>query len=320
MSASKIEFKKIRTVNQTVTTAIDFIRQNWRFIISCIVVYALPLLLIGGILYAYSMQSMVVDSDYSENSVDIYSQQIFSPLYLLGMFFISVGGIIFTAIQYEYLLQYTRSNTPEHITKSEVIQGTWQHIGRVISTIFLLGLIFLAMLTPIALLFALGISITNVILIAMVTFLTYVIFIYVAIAIAPIVYIRIEDENIGIVDALKRCFYLIKGYWWSSFGLYILLGLISLAIYIAPMFIISIFMGISSSIGMSSSLSIIMAVLSGVLYILGTVIGQILILTGAIIRYHSLSELKEGNTARQRISQIGVNDNFYETKDNFNEN
>ena len=116
-------------------------------------------------------------------------------------------------------------------------------------------------------------------------------------------------ENVGFFSAISRCFYLIKGHWWHTFGYLFVMAIIQMFIGYAfqiPLMIYSeSFPLLTLKSQESNSIYMIGYVVTFLFYLFGSQILHLLNLTALAFQYFNLVEIKEGVGLMNRINKVG---------------
>lgn len=116
--------------------------------------------------------------------------------------------------------------------------------------------------------------------------------------------VRIE-EDLDFGQAMSRCFELVKGHWWSTFGLLLITGIIaymiSIACSIGPVLVLSLL----RDLDLPSTLGRITEILIMLVTELISVAGYSIVLIAAAVQYYNLVERVEGVGLMERIDHIG---------------
>jgi hypothetical protein len=130
--------------------------------------------------------------------------------------------------------------------------------------------------------------------------------IYVSITLS-LMYMVMMRENRDLGDTFRRCFYLIQDKWWSTFGLIIIVGIISGIIgYIFQ--IPSMILMFTSFLQIGDGDNEIWTTVSGVIATVGSVLVRSLVLVAVAFQYYNLVERREGSGIINAIDNIGKTD------------
>jgi hypothetical protein len=126
--------------------------------------------------------------------------------------------------------------------------------------------------------------------------------------------VRIE-ENLSIIDGIRRCFYLVQNNWWETLGLVLVTSLLGSILMYGIMILFIIVFGVFTSLyninGMEES-SILTYILYGIFFLLYLFImsaSNMYIAGVRILKYYDLVEKKEAKNIIAAIEQIGAKKN-----------
>ncbi len=307
-----IEFQQARDFSKKLNATFEFLRQNFKPLTKCLLYLAGPVILLGslltGSLYSGYLQSITSAGRNPDqvfrfiSSVNTWTQAAFAAV------FVFIGGVVIVSVVYNYMLEYQerQSNRIE-------VDAVWQRVRRslpsYLATFFLFSLLILSGYALIILLTigASRISITTTILLVVIAIFA---FIYAIIPLSLLFPIR-AFEKINFIEAAGRCFELIKGKWWSTFGLLVVAGLVQSMIasaFFIPWyinFIITMLHSVEGHGGYEPSwFSQIINSVFIVLYFLATFILYAIPLVALAFQYFNLVELKESRGLMSRIQQM----------------
>lgn len=193
MSSTKIEFYKLRDFSEKMNTTVEFIRQNFKK-------FSLSVLLIGGpmaILISLVFRDMFSLFDFSnmgqndEQALDFMTR--LGGDYLLMMFLSWMTTLFIISITYQFMVKYNNDDL-ENFTIGELFGKAVQKLP---------GLVLLSFLIFIVVFVGIFLFILPGIYLAVTLSLAYPVYLF---------------ENVGIGEAFSRPFRLIRGKWWSTFG------------------------------------------------------------------------------------------------------
>jgi hypothetical protein len=116
-------------------------------------------------------------------------------------------------------------------------------------------------------------------------------------------------ERIGLFEALTRAFYLVKGYWWQTFGLIMICLLMQYALLflcMVPFMIIGFTTEMFTQMGTSLESTVAFAIGVSVALTLIITLSCCLFLTVSAFQYFSLVERKESVGLLRRIESMGT--------------
>ncbi len=114
-------------------------------------------------------------------------------------------------------------------------------------------------------------------------------------------------ENLDLGDTFRRCFYLIKDKWWSTFGLLFVMGIVSSIIGYAFQ-IPTLILTIMSSLQVKLANTEVLMTISGVIATVGGGLVRSLVLIAIVFQYYNLVERREGSGILGAIDNIGKTD------------
>jgi hypothetical protein len=284
MQANKIIFQQARDFSEKLNDTFSFLRQNFRNLSLSVLFTAGPFTLIGGFFLGL-YQSKTIGSIGSGGSNPFAQfQNILGMEYFFGVLFSFISLIIVAIVVTEYIRLYNEDKTENY---------QWQDILPKLKSdflsIFLLGL---------------GYSV----IVALSSLLFIIPGIYMAIALSLLIYVKIYEEK-SFFQAVSRCLDLIKGNWWATFGLLIVLsivqGLLSFVFQI-PMLISTVLLtlqGINKEVSGDTN---IFLVVSTIISTIGSQLLYVVSLTGLCFQYFNLVEEKDASGLLSRIDSIGT--------------
>ncbi|RNI28816.1 hypothetical protein [Rufibacter latericius] len=279
-----IEFRLERDARQKMNATLGFLRQNFKPLFRCVVMYVVPFALLAGIfsgIYQNSLLKELSGAVQYGGSMGAYSfaQNVKSLHYWVSLFFSLVSFVLLGLTIYSYMQQYRQNDG--RVEQAEV----WESIKRNFISVLYSGV---------------GV----VLMVGLATLLLVLPGIYVAVAMCLFVMVMLEEE-VGFLDAVERCFFLIKGHWWSSFGFLLLALLIQGIIgFVASVPSMTIYvLRILKLPGTESDMLLIAATS------FSTFIGLLLYafsITAIGFLYFDLVEKKEGVGLLEQVNQIGA--------------
>ena len=199
MSQPKIQLRKVRDFSAKMNATFEFIRLNFLPLLKSIVYLAGPLIILAGIAAGYYQK-------YAFNFAEIFGQEYpLSEDFLLSfgalLLFSTLATVMAVTVVNIYVKLYLEKEDGA-IEVGEVWSGVKENYFKVLAASILVFLI-----TTVATLFLIIPGI------------------YVGVVFS-LVFTVVIIENISPLEALGRCFKLIKEKWWSTFGLIIVTGII----------------------------------------------------------------------------------------------
>ena len=264
-----------------------------------------PFVLIGSIAMTvvmnYSFQSLTgVEPDIG----GIYNTLISS---LGAMIFLLLASVALISVVYEYMMLYEK-NDEGIVTVDEVFQKVKSSFMSVLGTLFLFVLLAIGIYIPLLIPTVIFSGISSSGFFFFIVFLLFffgVMYFFVG---SSLVFIIRAYEKIGFGRALGRSFTLIKGKWWSTFGLLLVIGLIQgvvSSIFIIPYYVNTFLATMhtidTGELAQPSQSTLIINQVSLFFYFILTYALYALPLVGLAFQYFNLREMKE---ARGLIDKI----------------
>ena len=212
----KIVFHKIRNFSQKLNATIEFIRQNIKPLGKAVLYILGPMAILNGLLFSqyidFAFGGMSAQDQINvQNPFDF----IFNPSYIGFIFISGFSALLNFAVIFNYMKLY-QNKYPEPISVTEVLNASWKD---------LLPLFFLSVIAMI------------LIMVGFIAFIIPGIYLMVAMSLSiPILFF----ERLGIFESIGRSFKLIKGKWWSTFGLLFVANIMMYAvslIFMVPFYI-----------------------------------------------------------------------------------
>ncbi|TYZ08699.1 hypothetical protein FY528_12575 [Hymenobacter lutimineralis] len=279
----EIEFRQERDFGAKVNATFAFVVAHGRPLGKCLLYIVLPVALLAGLAQAVAQSELIGAlgaSSTAERVTQLERYSTISGAQLLGFIAMMLGHCALAATIYSYVL--VRIALPEHETVTPAL--VWERVKS-----FALPL--------------LGSSIVLGIL-AVLGYLLFIIpgiYLSVGFSLAWAVQV-LENRSIG--ELLSRSLMLIKGKWWSTFGLlvvmYFIVALLSLVLKMPQYLILA-----GSALHWSWASS---PVLAGAMALLSTTASMFLstfVLVAVMFQYFNLVERKEGAGLYTLVNSIG---------------
>jgi hypothetical protein len=283
MQKDKIIFAQARDFSEKLNDTFSFLRQNFKKLSTAVIFIAGPFTLIGGVFLGL-YQSQAFKSGYMKRvSIIDRFQNLFGIEYFMGILFSMISITIVAIVVNEYVRLYNEDKT-ENFQWQDVLPGVKSNF----LSIFLFGI---------------GYGI-----IVMLSTLFFIIpGFYMAVALSFLFSVKLFEGK-GFFQAVSRCLNLIKGNWWATFGLLLVLsviqGLLSFVFQI-PALISGVIMGIQGLKNEASGGSDIFLVIATIISTAGTQLLYTVSIVGLIFQYFNLVEEKDATGLLGRIDSIG---------------
>lgn len=299
---AKIELRRSRDFGEIVSDTLAFIGQNWKQLIKTYFVFC-GFFVACNIIFSLLFQLKIINMH--KNTLDFAQASraaLFGIEYFMLLFFglLHIVSVIIATLCY-ITLYNEKGNEPP--TLYEVWGYFKYYFLRVIGSSILLFLIFVAAvivcMIPVGIMiFAAGPRIG-----AFIGFFCILIPILYFFTVLGLFFPIMIGENASFRYSFSKCFKLIKGRWWNTFGVFFVMAII---IYVGYLLIIVPFAILSGgtitfiSYNVSFYIVILYSVIVGLLQVI-----NIIPLTSAAVAYFSYAEDKESIGLMDRIETLG---------------
>jgi hypothetical protein len=219
-----IDFRRTRDFSRKMNATFEFIRQNFRQLGKSILFISGPPILMASVLIASFFGDMINMASAIGDTGNFGSFNFWLKIVLAMIFFtVSTVTTIGTINNYMILYSEKRSNRIEVSEVWERVRSTfWMYLSTTFLFTVLSIIVYIGAIIPSALLGAVSPVLGGLGMLGAFVFL-----IWVFISCSLLYAIRAFEDR-GFMDALSRSFNLIRGKWWSTFGLVVILYLIML--------------------------------------------------------------------------------------------
>lgn len=309
MPAKRIfELRKTRNFSQKLEGTFEFIRINAKPLFKSLFFFSSPFVLLGTFLVSNIITSSFAAGVNSTSGVEPGVSEIMSiGLSMFGLMFLMVftGAMIISTI-YSTVRCYEEAGSADYTTND-----VWARVKKVYWTIFgttmLYGIVFFIAYMVIVFPMAFFAAILSFLIIPVIYILMGFFMVIMFTAIPAQIF-----EGIGIGGGLNKAFRLLKGNWWSSLGLLLLLMLIYnvvIVVFAVPFYASMIFSFLSTSeVDLMQETPMYVTLLNylfGAILLIGSFMTYSIPLVGMTIQYFSLSEEKDATALMKKIDAFG---------------
>jgi len=286
----KIIFYKTRNFSQKLNATIEFIRQNIKPLGKAIVYILGPLAILNGLLFAQYINFMFSNMSPQDpvNAQNPFAL-IANPSYIGFIFLSMFSALLNFSVIFNFMKLY-QDKYPEEITVTEILNISW----RTILPFFLISVLAAIFITS-----------------GFIAFIIPGFYLMIVLSLSlPILFF----EGKGVFESIGRSFRLIRGKWWSTFGLLFVATILMYAvsmIFILPFYVfyfISIFSLMDQS-GITSDTSSWWfqggMTLSVMFMILGSFLTYSIPIVALSFQYFNLVERQESVGLMSEIDQLG---------------
>lgn len=302
------DFRRERDFGAKVSATFEFVAAQFKPLVKCLTYFVLPGALLAGIglgLFANNFMSLMglamkPGGAAGNMSPDYVRATLFSGSSFVGMGLAVLGFLaaflLLASTVYGFVQVRMRTPAAEVVQPAQVWRYVGPRLGRVLLAWLLLGGVVglgLALLGGVLSLLGPGFV---VLLFPLLMWLSVCLTLY---------FPALWMEDAGVLTALRRSFYLIKGKWWSSLGLYMVMsfitGLVNY-IFIIPFYGLMMARMLLKTPGLDSE---VLSVATMSIYALGWVFTATLPLLAMAFQYFNLVERKEGVGLRLLVDSLG---------------
>jgi hypothetical protein len=313
----KIDFNQTRKFGDKINITFNYISQNFKSLLLSLIYILAPILLLGGIVYAYFFDwyfGFIGDAS-GGNPPDLSVEEL--PVMIVtvvGLILVSIFAVtLIVSVLYSHMMIYKETDL-HRITVNEVWERVKKEFSGILGVQIIIFLLFLFGGAVIGgLLIGIPIAMESFGLAVLGYFILFILAIYAAITISLSFIIKV-NEHTDVFTAIQRSFYLIKGKWWSTFGLLFIMQMIAgmmSYIFAIPMYAVmvgdmlhSIESGgapFESYEGMGP-----LGIVFTTIYVFGAYILYALPFIAIAFQYYNLVELKEATGLMDKIDTIGA--------------
>lgn len=284
---STFQLRKPRDFGQIITDTFTYLRVHFKSLGKALFIFVFPIVLISGVLISSSFISMFDIAD--PNSTQPINPELTGEMVSFFVkFFIGIMLFMFNFLLI-YVVVFKHMQLVEEGVEQFEISMLLEDFAR--NFFGTLGLFFvISIATMIGLLFLIipGIYIAT------------------KLSLAPVIFIA-EEESFG--DALSKSWEATQDYWWFTFGMSFVMGIImnfASYIFIIPMYILIGIVSFStaSSQGDPSSLGTIISVMYGLSVVVPALLYCMPVTSQALV-YFNIQERKTGSSMMDRIESLG---------------
>ena len=227
MLEEKVLLRKKRDFGDVLNASFGFIRQEFKVFGRMLLLYSsVPFLILSliSLLFVRRFMSQLTGMMGDPTAIQEFSQDI-PAQFILAYFLFIVLYIFIYGLTYCYIIKYEGGGVDKS-TISEV----WNLFARKFLTLLGYSLLTLFLIFVSFMVVAFLFAILRVpLLMGIGMFAFFLFYIYAVIALSMLFIVKLQEDK-GYFETVSRCFYLIKGHWWQTFGLAIVSGIISIAL------------------------------------------------------------------------------------------
>ena len=299
MAEQKANLRKIRDFGENINDALAFIKQNsssyLRSFFAICAIFMLAQAISTGIFQTRTMG--LFGRIFTGGNLNVrYLWNLLGPMYLIIILLSVLTVISMQVALTAYLKQYSE------LEGKPTLADVWSVFRRYYLEVLACHLLLYIIIFAATFILVAPFGYISIYLAILAFILCMVGAVYLYVNLIPFTVV-IMMENKGFTQALKRCFEIVKGYFWMSFAIYF----IDYLIYMLGTVIISVGVGlVGTVIGLLtvSKLANVMGIITAFLGIFSLSF-YVVYFTCVALNYFSLVERKDGTGLLSRIGNIG---------------
>lgn len=311
-NSKRIELREQRDFSKKMNATFEFVKQHFKPLGKAILFIAGPAILLVSIATGSMMSDMFANLSSIGNTPG-GENNFFTPTFIIQWMFTIVFGVVCTVMLLSTTINYMKIYEEKRDGSIEVHE-VWERVRKTflmyLGTFFGYGVLAIAV-TLLLTLPVIGITQVSPFLTFLGILALLVLVVYLSVKSSLIFFVR-GFEGLGFFPAMLRSFRLVKGKWWSTFGILFALstlaGIISY-IFIIPWYVVTFinaFHSLETGVYQSPSTgNQIISILFFSIYYLSYILLYSLPLVGLGFQYFNLVELKEAKGLMETIESFG---------------
>ncbi len=302
MEKQAVNFAKARDFGDSLSDTFKFLKQEFKPLIRVLLTYVGPFLLITGFLSAL-YQTQALEGIVEKAGRDPFAgyRSMASWQYMLSMFGMVVSSTLLILAVFSYIKLYKEKGSG-NFEPDEVWRMMGQKFLPVLGTTFLIGLIFGLGAAVAAVIGSVSVILAVFLVLG---FLVFALYIGVAISLFIASYVF---EDVSISESINRSRYLVKDYWWYTFGLAIVIGIVAALgqyVFLAPQIVLTMIITFTSASGGDAfEGSSVLLTIFAVFGTFGSYLLYAIPHTTMALHFHSQVEKKDSPNLINKIDQI----------------
>ncbi|MDH5379897.1 MAG: hypothetical protein OEW75_03540 [Cyclobacteriaceae bacterium] len=219
-----IEFKKTRQFGDKISATFEFIKLNFKPLFTVLLNIAGPAILLSSVVYVMFLNEISGLFSNIQSGVDFFTFDFGLKIFLY-MLLVSISYLLLVVSVLEYINIYNEKKVSD-ISVAEVWDRVRKSFVHAFFGSFFILLLFIVLGVLSSMIFAVIVQVPVLSVFAVMGLIIF--FIYLVVAVSLFNNILINERK-GVSDfneIIARCFYLVKGKWWSTFGILIISGII----------------------------------------------------------------------------------------------
>lgn len=295
-------FRQERDFGAKIGATFEFLGAHWRPLGKCLLYFVLPVALVMGIGMGVMTNTMFNQLALIRGGTATDPSKIFGASYFAGIGVAMIAGLLAFAMLLSTVYGYVRvlvagNATDGYPTPARVWQEVKPRLGRVLlAFLFFFGLYIAFVSLLVGLIATLG-------TLGWLVIFVFPLLFYIIVPLS-LYFPAMWTEDLGVLQAMQRCFSLARGSWWSTFGLLFVSGMIQgmlTVVFVLPMYAV-MFGKMLKIPGLDSD---VLGVATQCFYAGGIILTYAISLVAVLFQYFNLVERKEGLGMRHMVASLG---------------
>jgi len=296
MAQQKIQLRKIRDFGEVFSDAFQFIRQEFRPLLTSFVLIGGPFILINSIFIAvFQNQSLSFFQQIIRGAFNLQGNlsEILTPGYFIAVIFTIMNVSALKTVVSVYMDFYDKHN---HSANTREI---WRGFLKNLLKIFLFTLLRYCVIVLASI----------ITVIPVLGALIWIVFCAYFIVITTPYFLVLVSEQTDLVNSFTRCMDISKNYFWTSFAVYLIAFLILMVSSAIVSFFVDVLVGVGSYFTirqLSTTTTITISIINTIQYFF-----YLIFFVCVGLHYYNLVEVREGTGIERRLENLGksVNSN-----------
>jgi hypothetical protein len=297
MKTFDFQFQKQRGFGEVINASLTFLVHNFLAIIKYLVTFSLPFIVAGLLIIGSSFVNLFMNPDF-------FMYNSFGGFFFIRMIVAYLLFLVGAIFMINTILAYARvfnEEGRENITRAKVWSIAKRRFFPVLGFLFLMGIAgFLVSLIFGLIVAAIQSLILNFIFMLLFGFLFGAIMFYAA----P----NIVLEDVSAPDAISRSFDMVKGNFWFTVGLMIIMMIIIYIIALASSLPIFLLTYLNSLIDTPLILAQIFSIVFFALYFIVILLGSVVFTILQSVQFYNVIEKREQTSLKDKIDSINTPD------------
>jgi len=319
-----LELHRQRDFSAKLSASVDFIRMNAKSFIKALVLISGPFIVLGAILMAEGYSKFMNLAALNDpGTAATFGQNMLGltlPM-ISGVLFIFIAGTLLISTVYQYVVLYDSKKTAD-ISISEVWNKVKSFVWLILGSLIIFSILFFIIyLGGVFIIAAIGQA--SIAIAVILGIILGIVLIYLSVVFS-LVFIIQAYERKDPFTAFGRAFRLIRGKWWSTFGILLVSSLIQSFItyvFMVPWYI-TFFAGTlhAAEEGSMAEPSLLFQIANYATLSLGFLASNLLYafpLLALAFQYFNLVELKEARGLMNKIETFGEHDAAEDDEEHF---